>query len=80
MKNFKYFAVLLLAYLIHPFAISALVSQDKIEKIADMPYNHDVIVANLQKMHIEGNDLVVCTNKGLYSIDARIIFSKRCCY
>lgn len=68
MKNFKYFALLLLAYLIHPFAILAIVSQDKIEKIADIPYNRDVVVGNLQKMHMEGNNLVVCTNNGLYSI------------
>lgn len=47
MKNFKYFALPLLAFLFHLFATSAVVSQDKIEKMADMPYNHDVIVANL---------------------------------
>lgn len=68
MKNFKHLVLLLSVYLVHPFAISAVVSQDKIEKIADMPYNNDIIVSNLQKMHIEGDNLVVCTNNGLYSI------------
>lgn len=68
MKNFKYFAFLLVASFFPPCAISAAVSQDKIEKVADLPYNHDVVVINLQKMHIEGNNLVACTNNGLYSI------------
>lgn len=68
MKNFKYFAFLLVASFFPPCAISAAVSQDKIEKVADLPYNHDVVVINLQKMHIEGNNLVACINNGLYSI------------
>ena len=42
---------------------------EKIEKLADIPYSSEYSVCNLQKMHIDGDKLIVCTNIGLYAID-----------
>lgn len=62
--------IFILLYVIgQPQFVNAVIPINKIEKIAEIPYNPEVSLVNLQKMHIEDDKIIVCSNMGLYSID-----------
>ena len=68
----QYILVLLVAILVScsdATSEKVLNPTEKIEKLADIPYSSEYSVCNLQKMHIDGDKLIVCSGMGLYAID-----------